>query len=66
MDGLEATQRLRAQGVDTPIIALTAHAGAGDAERFLAAGMDGCLFKPVSKATLAKAFRQAFTAPHFS
>ncbi len=52
MSGLEATQRIRegevpsAKGI--PIIAMTAHAMKGDRERFLAAGMDGYIAKPVS------------------
>jgi PAS domain S-box-containing protein len=51
MDGLETLRRIRA-GEDgrvnprTPVIAVTAHAMRGDRERFLAAGMDGCLAKP--------------------
>jgi len=50
MDGLEATARMRqleADGRHTPVIALTAHAMAGDRERFLAAGMDGYVSKPI-------------------
>ncbi|SNR80378.1 PAS domain S-box-containing protein [Humidesulfovibrio mexicanus] len=58
LDGVEATQRIRAiQNTGTkpwtPVIALTAYAMAGDRERFLAAGMDGYLSKPVQEGELA-------------
>ena len=49
-DGLEATRRLRASGVDAaelPIVALTANAYAEDIEACLAAGMQGHLAKPM-------------------
>ena len=56
MDGLEATRRIRQLerqiGAHTPIIALTALALKGDAERCLEAGMDAYLSKPVNTSEL--------------
>lgn len=56
MDGLEATARIRdlqeRLGRHTPILAMTAHAMEGDRERFLEAGMDGYLAKPLRVADL--------------
>ena len=56
MDGLEATRLIRERDSmgarRTRIIAMTAYAMAGDKERFLAAGMDGYLAKPISEAEL--------------
>jgi signal transduction histidine kinase/CheY-like chemotaxis protein/ligand-binding sensor domain-containing protein len=56
MDGLASTAAIRreeqASGSHLPIIAVTAHAMQGDKERFLAAGMDGYISKPIERAEL--------------
>ena len=70
MDGLEATSEVRTReaaqtGVFTGhnyIIAMTAHAMAGDRERCLSAGMDDYVTKPVQKEVLLSALRRAGNA----
>ncbi|MFV1496450.1 response regulator [Phaeobacter sp. JH20_02] len=56
MDGKEATQKIRAlehgTGIYTPVVALTAHAMAGDSDGILAAGLDHYLTKPLRKALI--------------
>jgi signal transduction histidine kinase/CheY-like chemotaxis protein/HPt (histidine-containing phosphotransfer) domain-containing protein len=57
MDGLEATRQIRMLpgGRQPRIVAMTAHAMAGDRERCLEGGMDGYLSKPVQISELAAA-----------
>ena len=59
MSGIEVTAAIRAREVETgrhlPIIAMTAHALAGDGERCLAAGMDAYVAKPIEAEDLERA-----------
>lgn len=64
VSGLEAVRQIREREqegalVHTPVVALTAHAMAGDRERCLAAGMDGYVSKPVSLPALVEAMAAA-------
>jgi two-component system, cell cycle response regulator DivK len=64
IDGWEATRRLKADPStrDIPLIALTAHAMAGDRERALAAGCDDFDTKPVEFERLLAKIEQALVA----
>ncbi|MCA0042051.1 ATP-binding protein [Celeribacter litoreus] len=56
VDGKEATRQIRAleqeTGAHVPIVAMTAHAMAGDKEDILAAGLDEYMTKPLRKAAI--------------
>lgn len=52
MNGITAMHKIHEMGVKTPIVALTANAMKGDKERFIDAGMDGYIPKPIESDVL--------------
>ncbi len=67
MDGLQTTAAIREgelkSGKHIPIIAMTAHAMAGDKERFLEAGMDGYISKPLRIEQLLSTIDEVLSIP---
>jgi CheY-like chemotaxis protein len=65
IDGVEALSRMRAdqRTASIPVLAVTAQAMHGDRERFLAAGFDDYIAKPVDIVELVGAVRQHCDGP---
>lgn len=67
MNGLQATAAIRqgefTSGKHIPIIAMTAHAMAGDKERCLEAGMDAYISKPIRIEDLFSAIEEVLLMP---
>jgi len=63
MNGIEATRLIRRREADGPgevwIVALTAYALAGDKEKFIAAGMNDYISKPVQTEALSASLKRA-------
>jgi two-component system sensor histidine kinase/response regulator len=70
MDGVETTAAIRKReagiGTHIPIVAMTAHAMAGDRQRFLSLGMDGYVSKPIHSRDLYDAIENVFAASRAS
>jgi CheY-like chemotaxis protein len=64
-DGLEITRKLRADPAthDLLIVAVTAYAMAGDAQRVMDAGCDGYVTKPIDTRTLAAKVNAYLSGP---
>ena len=60
MDGLSVVREMKANAKTSriPILALTAHAMRGDKDRFLEAGCDGYISKPIDVKTFISAIEQ--------
>lgn len=65
LDGVEVLHRMRArpESARVPVVAVTAFAMDGDRERFLAAGFDGYLTKPIDVRTFAEQVRSLMREP---
>jgi two-component system, cell cycle response regulator DivK len=61
IDGMEVLRRIRASGTGStiPVIAMTSFAMAGDRERFLAAGCDEYIEKPIDPRLVISQIRHA-------
>ncbi|KAI8586823.1 hypothetical protein BDZ88DRAFT_454596 [Geranomyces variabilis] len=61
MDGYQATRVLRSNGIQVPIIAVTANALSGEEEKCLRIGMNAFVSKPIIKAQLLKELKRFLT-----
>lgn len=63
MDGIQATEAIRATNSDIPIFAQTAYAFNDEIKTFLEAGMNGYLSKPIREVELINILNQQFPLP---
>lgn len=63
VDGFGATAAIRANGISTPIVAMTANALRGDREECIEKGMDDYISKPVQRAELVKVLSRWLVEP---
>jgi PAS domain S-box-containing protein len=70
MDGVETTAAIRkleqSNGAHIPIVAMTAHAMAGDRQKFLSLGMDGYVSKPIHSRDLFDVIENVYAASRVS
>jgi two-component system, cell cycle response regulator DivK len=68
MDGTEILRRIRDDSTlhDLPVIALTAHAMGGDREKYLAAGFNDYVAKPILDMNVLFSTLERWTAPNDS
>jgi CheY-like chemotaxis protein len=64
MSGYDAARRLRAEGVRTPLLALTAHALPEDRALCIDAGCDDYLAKPIRRSALVDTLARLVTTRH--
>jgi PAS domain S-box-containing protein len=68
LDGVQVTHAIRqhpdSSRANVPIIALTANAFLADQQKYLAAGMDGCITKPFQEADLCQLLLNLTRHPH--
>jgi signal transduction histidine kinase/ActR/RegA family two-component response regulator len=58
MNGYDATRQIKSMGIQTPIIAVTAHAMKGDEQKCFDVGCDGYIAKPIDRKKIEQVIRE--------